>query len=116
MLPDKGKGVQEENHSNNFGSFENFRDEFYRAAAGCLGSGWAWLSLDDHDKLNICSTSNQDNPLMDIAGCSVKKLLLGLDVWEYVYYFECQNIWADSIKAFWNIVNWDEVASRFKGK
>mgnify|MGYP000013984979 CR=1 FL=1 len=53
---------------------------------------------------------------MEVAGCSVKKLLLGLDVWEYVYYFECQNSWADYIQAFWNIVNWDKVASRLKGK
>ncbi|MBS3773660.1 MAG: superoxide dismutase [Bacteroidales bacterium] len=99
-----------------FGSFENFRDEFSKAAAGRFGSGWAWLCLDEHDKLNICSTPNQDNPLMDVAGCSAKKLLLGLDVWEHAYYLKYHNRRADYIQAFWNIVNWDEVASRLKGK
>lgn len=97
-----------------FGSFENFRDEFSKAAAGRFGSGWAWLCLDEDDKLNICSTPNQDNPLMDVAGCSAKKLLLGLDVWEHAYYLKYQNRRADYIQAFWNIVNWEEVASRLK--
>lgn len=97
-----------------FGSFDNFRDEFAKAAAGRFGSGWAWLCLDNNDKLSICSTPNQDNPLMDVAECSAKKLLLGLDVWEHAYYLNYQNRRADYIQAFWNVVNWDEVAKRYK--
>ncbi|MFP4620612.1 MAG: superoxide dismutase [Bacteroidales bacterium] len=97
-----------------FGSFENFRDEFSKTAAGRFGSGWAWLCLDGNNRLNLCSTPNQDNPLMDAAECSAKKLLLGLDVWETAYYLKYQNRRADYIQVFWNVVNWEEVAKRLK--
>ena len=98
-----------------FGSFENFKDEFSKTAAGRFGSGWAWLCLENNDKLSICSTPNQDNPLMDVSDCDAKKLLLGLDVWEHAYYLKYRNKRADYIQAFWNVVNWDEVNNRFKG-
>ncbi len=98
-----------------FGSFDNFKDEFSKAAAGRFGSGWAWLYIDNNDKLNICSTPNQDNPIMDVADCQAKKLLMGLDVWEHAYYLKYRNKRADYIQAFWNVVNWDEVSNRFKG-
>ena len=118
MSPNGGgepKGELKDAIERDFGSFENFKDEFSKSAAGRFGSGWAWLCLGNDDKLSICSTPNQDNPLMDVAGCNAKKLLLGLDVWEHAYYLKYQNKRADYIQAFWNIVNWDEVASRFKG-
>jgi Fe-Mn family superoxide dismutase len=118
MSPNGGgepKGELKDAIERDFGSFENFKDEFSKSAAGRFGSGWAWLCLGNDDKLSICSTPNQDNPLMDVAGCNAKKLLLGLDVWEHAYYLKYQNKRADYIQAFWNIVNWDEVASRFQG-
>jgi len=97
-----------------FGSFSNFRDEFSKTAAGRFGSGWAWLCLNHNDKLSVCSTPNQDNPLMDVAQCNAKKLLLGLDVWEHAYYLKYHNRRAEYIEAFWNIIHWNEVARRFK--
>jgi Fe-Mn family superoxide dismutase len=97
-----------------FGSFDQFKDDFSKSAAGRFGSGWAWLFLDANNKLNICSTPNQDNPLMDVSDCKANKLLLGLDVWEHAYYLNYRNRRADYIQAFWNVVNWDEVARRFK--
>ncbi len=97
-----------------FGSFDELKQLFAKAAAGRFGSGWAWLYLDTAGKLNICSTPNQDNPFMDVADCNAQKLLLGLDVWEHAYYLKYQNRRADYIDAFWNVVNWQEVARRFK--
>lgn len=97
-----------------FGSFDEFKQLFAKAAAGRFGSGWAWLYQDTVGKLNICSTPNQDNPFMDVAECNAQKLLLGLDVWEHAYYLKYQNRRADYIDAFWNVVNWAEVARRFK--
>jgi len=97
-----------------YGSFEGFKDEFSKAAAGRFGSGWAWLYFDQDGRLNVCSTSNQDNPLMDVTDCNAKKLLMGLDVWEHAYYLKYQNRRADYIQAFWNIVNWNEIDRRFK--
>ncbi|MDF1868513.1 MAG: superoxide dismutase, partial [Saprospiraceae bacterium] len=73
-----------------FGSFENFKDEFSKAAATRFGSGWAWLCVDGNDKLSVCSTPNQDNPLMDVADCKGTPIL-GLDVWEHAYYLNYQN-------------------------
>ena len=95
-----------------FGSFDTFKEEFAKAAMTRFGSGWAWLCTDDQDRLFITSTPNQDNPLMDIAerrGTPV----LGIDVWEHAYYLHYQNRRNDFIAAFWNLVNWQEVSSRY---
>ena len=94
-----------------FGSFEAFQEKFNAAAATRFGSGWAWLCVED-GKLEVCSTPNQDNPLMDDAGCSGTPIL-GLDVWEHAYYLKFQNRRPDYIKTFWNIINWDEVSRRY---
>lgn len=94
-----------------FGSFEKFKEQFSNAGATRFGSGWAWLIRQD-GKLVVASSPNQDNPMMDIA--ETKGLpLLGLDVWEHAYYLKYQNRRPDYIAAWWNIVNWDEVAKRF---
>jgi Fe-Mn family superoxide dismutase len=94
-----------------FGSYDNFKTEFTKAATTRFGSGWAWLIVKD-GKLAITSTPNQDNPLMDIA--EVKGTpILGLDVWEHAYYLNYQNRRPDYITAFYNVINWDEVAKRF---
>lgn len=95
-----------------FGTFDEFKAKFAAAATGRFGSGWAWLIVDASGKLQITSTPNQDNPLMDVAegrGTPV----LGLDVWEHAYYLNYQNRRPDYITAFWNIVNWNEVGKRF---
>lgn len=94
-----------------FGSFDAFQKEFSKAALTRFGSGWAWLCV-ENGKLSICSTTNQDNPLMDDVSCSGTPIL-GLDVWEHAYYLKFQNRRPDYIKAFWNIVNWDEVSKRY---
>jgi Fe-Mn family superoxide dismutase len=95
-----------------FGSFDKFKEEFAKAATTRFGSGWAWLVKHD-GKLVISSTPNQDNPLMDIA--EVKGTpILGLDVWEHAYYLHYQNRRPDYITSFWNVINWNEVARRFK--
>lgn len=96
-----------------FGTFDEFKTKFAAAAAGRFGSGWAWLIKDASGKLAITSTANQDNPLMDVAEAQGTPLL-GLDVWEHAYYLNYQNRRPDYITAFWNVVNWDEVAKRFK--
>ena len=95
-----------------FGSFNELKDEFSRAAATRFGSGWAWLIVDKAGHLAVSSTPNQDNPLMDVAEVKGSPIL-GLDVWEHAYYLNYQNKRPDYIKAFWNVVNWDEVAARF---
>lgn len=94
----------------NFGSFDSFKEQFNKAAATRFGSGWAWL-IQQGDKLKVVSTPNQDNPLMDLAE-EKGNPLLGLDVWEHAYYLKYQNRRPEYISAFWNIVNWDFVASR----
>ena len=95
-----------------FGSFATFKDAFSKAAATRFGSGWAWLVVKDGGNLEVCSTANQDNPLMPNVGCSGTPVL-GLDVWEHAYYLHYQNRRPDYISAFWNIINWEEVARRY---
>ncbi len=115
MGPNKGgspSGELAEAITSTFGSFDAFKDQFSKAAATRFGSGWAWLTVTDN-KLVISSTPNQDNPLMDVA--EVKGTpILGLDVWEHAYYLNYQNRRPDYISAFWNVVNWDAVAERYK--
>lgn len=95
-----------------FGSFEAFKDAFANAAATQFGSGWAWLLVDGNGKLQVSSTANQDNPLMDVA--EVKGTpILGLDVWEHAYYLKYQNRRPDYIEAFFNVINWDAVAANY---
>lgn len=95
-----------------FGSFENFQSQFNQAATSRFGSGWAWLIVTPEGKLAVSSTANQDNPLMDIA--EVKGIpLLGIDVWEHAYYLKYQNRRADYTQAFWSVVNWKKVNSRY---
>jgi Fe-Mn family superoxide dismutase len=95
-----------------FGSFDAFKKEFSNAAATRFGSGWAWLCVDPKKELCVCSTPNQDNPMMDIAECPGTPIL-GLDVWEHAYYLKYQNRRPDYVSAFWDVVNWEEVAKRF---
>lgn len=96
-----------------FGSFDSFKEQFEKAGATRFGSGWAWLVVNG-DKLEICSTANQDSPLMGeaIAGCSGTPIL-GIDVWEHAYYLNYQNRRPDYLKAFWNVVDWNAVSARF---
>jgi Fe-Mn family superoxide dismutase len=95
-----------------FGSFDAFKEKFAAAATTRFGSGWAWLCV-SNNKLRVCSTPNQDNPLMDVAECKGGPIL-GLDVWEHAYYLKYQNRRPEYISAFWNIVNWNAVAKRYK--
>ena len=95
-----------------FGSFENFKKEFAAAAGTRFGSGWAWLCVDSNDKLFICSTPNQDNPLMDVVPEDGKPIL-GLDVWEHAYYLNYQNRRGDYVQAFFNVVDWAVVSKRY---
>lgn len=94
-----------------FGSFESFQEKFAAGGAGRFGSGWVWLIVKD-GKLEISSTPNQDNPLMDVAEVKGKPIL-GVDVWEHAYYLKYQNKRPDYLKAIWNVVNWDKVAKHF---
>lgn len=90
-----------------FGSFDSFKEEFAKAATTRFGSGWAWLAV-NNGELEITSTPNQDSPIME-----GKTPVLGLDVWEHAYYLNYQNRRPEYINAFWNVVNWDEVAKRY---
>jgi len=96
-----------------FGSFADFQAKFEAAGLGRFGSGWVWL-VSNGRKLEICSTANQDNPLMGkaVAGCEGKPLI-GVDVWEHAYYLKYQNKRADYLKAIWNVINWNAVAQNF---
>ncbi len=95
-----------------FGSFDAFKEAFSKAAATRFGSGWAWLCVNAAGKLEICSTANQDNPLMPNVGCAGTPIL-GLDVWEHAYYLKYQNRRPDYTAAFFNVINWAEVAARY---
>ena len=95
-----------------FGSFENFKSAFSKAAATQFGSGWAWLCVHKGGRVEVCSTPNQDNPLMSGVSCGGTPIL-GLDVWEHAYYLNYQNKRPDYINAFFNVVNWEEVAKRY---
>lgn len=95
-----------------FGSFDALKESFNKAGMTRFGSGWAWLCVDTKKEFCVCSSANQDNPLMDIAECPGTPIL-GLDVWEHAYYLHYQNRRADYVAAFWNLVNWDEVSKRF---
>ncbi len=94
-----------------FGSFDAFKEAFAKAAATRFGSGWAWLCVNSAGKLEICSTANQDNPLMPSVGCGGTPIL-GLDVWEHAYYLKYQNRRPDYVNAFFNAIHWGDVASR----
>ena len=99
-------------YSAKIGSFEAMQEKFNAAGAGRFGSGWAWLYIDSKKKLQIGSTPNQDNPLMDLS--EIKGFpVLGLDVWEHAYYLKYQNKRADYISNWWNVVNWDYVQQRY---
>jgi superoxide dismutase, Fe-Mn family len=94
-----------------FGGMDGLKEKFNAAGLTRFGSGWAWLGVKD-GKLAICSTPNQDNPLMDVADCKCHPIL-GADVWEHAYYLKYQNKRADYLAAFWSVVNWDKVSERF---
>ncbi|MDP4210247.1 MAG: superoxide dismutase [Bacteroidota bacterium] len=114
MAPNAGgepSGKLAQQISNDFGSFDKFKDTFSKAAAGLFGSGWTWLIFKDN-KLQITTTPNQDNPLMDIATVQGVPVLT-LDVWEHAYYLKYQNRRAEYITAFWNVVNWKQAESNF---
>ncbi len=95
------------------GGFDAFKDAFSKAAATRFGSGWAWLCV-ENGKLKVCSTPNQDNPLMDVVSDCNGTPILGLDVWEHAYYLNYQNRRPDYISAFFNVINWDEVSRRYE--
>ena len=101
--------------NNSFGSFEDFKSAFSKAAGTRFGSGWAWLCVHSGGKLEICSTANQDNPLMNGIGCEGYPVL-GLDVWEHAYYLNYQNRRPDYIAGFFNVINWEVVSKSFSEK
>ncbi|WP_118987364.1 superoxide dismutase [Mn] [Photorhabdus sp. CRCIA-P01] len=111
------QGPLKEAIERDFGSIDSFKEKFEQAAATRFGSGWAWLVLKDDGKLAVVSTANQDSPLMGeaISGASGYPII-GLDVWEHAYYLQYQNRRPDYIKAFWNVVSWDEAAIRYQEK
>ena len=94
-----------------FGDFDSFKSAFSKAAATRFGSGWAWL-CSTNGKLDVCSSANQDNPLMPSIGCGGVPIL-GIDVWEHAYYLNYQNRRPDYVNAFFNVINWDEVSLRY---
>lgn len=108
------KGKLADDIKASFGSFDAFKEKFAAAGVGRFGSGWAWLVKNKGGGLEICSTANQDSPLMGkaIAGCEGTPVL-GVDVWEHAYYLHYQNRRPDYLKAWWNTINWDEVSRRY---
>jgi len=95
-----------------YGSFADFKEKFSTAAKTQFGSGWAWLCVHDGGKVEVCSTPNQDNPIMPGVGCGGTPIL-GLDVWEHAYYLNYQNKRPDYVEAFFNVINWEEVGARY---
>ena len=95
-----------------YGSFDAFKEEFSKAGAGQFGSGWAWLCTDKDGKVEVCSTPNQDNPLMPGTGCGGTPVL-GMDVWEHAYYLNYQNKRPEYISAFFNVIDWKEVGAKY---
>ena len=115
MAPNTGgqpSGELAEAMNKAFGSFDGFKEQFSKAAATRFGSGWAWLCVKKGGTVEICSTANQDNTLMPGIGCGGYPIL-GLDVWEHAYYLKYQNRRPDYVNAFFNVINWTEVAKRF---
>ena len=108
----KPNGKLLESINNGFESFENFKEEFSKAAATRFGSGWAWLCVHENGTLKVCSTANQDNPLMSGIGCDGFPIL-GIDVWEHAYYLNYQNRRPDYINAFFNVINWEKVNEKY---
>jgi len=98
---------------NSFGSFEEFKSAFAKAAATQFGSGWAWLCVQAEGSLEVCASANQDNPLMPGIGCEGTPIL-GIDVWEHAYYLNYQNRRPDYINAFFNVIDWNKVASLYE--
>ena len=96
-----------------YGSFEDFKTAFSNAAATQFGSGWAWLCVQKGGGVEVCSSANQDNPLMPGIGCGGTPIL-GLDVWEHAYYLNYQNRRPDYINAFFNVINWEKVSALFE--
>ena len=119
ILSPNGGGSPDENLLSainvSFGSFENFKTAFSKAAATRFGSGWAWLCVHKGGKLEVCSTANQDNPLMNGIGCGGYPIL-GLDVWEHAYYLNYQNRRPDYVSGFFNVINWEAVSKSFNEK
>ncbi len=114
MSPDGGgepRGELSDAIKRDFGSIDSFKDAFKKAGLGRFGSGWAWL-VSSHGKLSICTTANQDNPLMKFVDCSGKPIL-GMDVWEHAYYLKHQNKRGNYIDDFFRVINWDKVAELF---
>lgn len=117
LLP-SGKGGQPtgklaEAINSTFGSLDSLKEKISAAGATRFGSGWAWLSVDENKALCVCSTPNQDNPLMDIADCKGTPIL-GIDVWEHAYYLKYQNKRPDYLSAIWEVINWEEVSKRYE--
>jgi superoxide dismutase, Fe-Mn family len=116
ILSPKGGGLPEgklaEAIVKDFGSFDAFKAKFNEAAANRFGSGWAWLCLKKDGSLCVCSSANQDNPLMNVHDCPGTPIM-GLDVWEHAYYLKYQNRRPDYISAFWNVINWKKVGENY---
>lgn len=115
MSPDGGgkpSGELADAIDNAFGSFESFKEEFTKAGATQFGSGWAWLCVHKGGKLEVCSSANQDNPIMPGIGCGGTPIL-GMDVWEHAYYLKYQNQRPAYMNAFFNVINWEEVSRRY---
>lgn len=116
MAPKAGgapQGALADQIAANFGSFDQFKEQFKQAALTRFGSGWAWLCVAKDGSLFITSTANQDNPLMDVADKQGTPIL-SLDVWEHAYYLKYQNQRGSYIDAFWNVINWPEVSARWQ--